>query len=77
MKVIFEEYGLLILGALAIVVLVFLIYLFRDPIGSAVQGLISQFSNNVHIQSFGPQKAVRPRKNHYYVAYTIIERLNE
>lgn len=53
MKVIFEEYGLLILGALAVVVLVFLIYLFRDPIGDAVEGLISQFSNNVHIPSFG------------------------
>lgn len=53
MKVIFEEYGLLILGALAIVVLVACIFFFENPVKDAVQGLISQFSNNVHIPSFG------------------------
>lgn len=53
MKVIFEEYGLLILGALAIVVLVALIFFFRTPIEEAVKGIINQFSNNVHIPAFG------------------------
>lgn len=53
MKVIFEEYGLLILGALAIVVLVALIFFFKTPMSDAVQGLIEQFSGNVHIPSFG------------------------
>ncbi len=53
MKTIFEEFGLLVLAGIAIVVLVFLIYLFRDPIGTAVQGLITQFTNNVNIPSFG------------------------
>ena len=78
MKVIFEEYGLLILGALAVVVLVACIFFFENPVKDAVQGLISQFSNNVHIPSFGSYTAVRPRNHYYFVAFDLnIERMME
>lgn len=53
MREIFSEYGMLILSALAVVVLVALIFYFRTPVEEAVKGIINQFSNNVHIPAFG------------------------